>query len=613
MFRSYSLEASGLFESVKETLLAEILSIREAKTLGDLTLHKSLVEMLVDTGLFGQFETILLKSTTDQFEEIVEEHEFGTCEHVELVAFYLIFEERLGDLLGYPKETQTKLVKIAEQIILQRHLENLVASGLPMLVEATWNNSVKPEIVEPPMNDFGELQKGQNDAFDLTLLVKLALRSNGLDVLKVNWSKFIKAHGSTIISSASGKESSMIDDVLLFKSRLEGILANILGGDQVMENTLREAFESFINARASRFTDLLVRYFDQLLREGKTCKSTDRLPDDQIRKSIDDAIVLFRFLQSKEAVESLYKQYLAKRLLQNRSLSMEIEKEVVQKFKADCGASFTSRLEGMFKDNEATPEINRQFKEASDLKDLLYEFSVTVISSGIWPHPEDIKVKIPKDVTQAQQAFETYYDSKHNGRLLAWNQSMGFCIVKAPFPQGTKELQVSIPQAMVLECFNASEKLSVGDLLKQTKLDVTDLHMALQMLSSGRHQILINESGNEDVLQKSDSFSYNAGFTSRLVRIRLNTSATAELVEEKAAGTANLHLEDKQHQLDAAIVRTIKAARRLARSALVEQAIVALKLGDLPKAEVEKRIDLLMSRDFITKDSDDPAYLVYVP
>lgn len=611
MFRSYTLEASGLYGLVKKTLLAEILSIRQAKVIGDLNLHKSLVEMLVDTGLFGQFETILMNSTTNQFESLVQEHQFGMCDHVELVAFYLILEERLGEQLGYPKETQAKLVKIAEQIILQRHLDNLVASGLPLLIEASWNDTVKPEIVEPPMNDFGELQKGQNAAFDLNLLVKLTLRSNGLDVLKLNWSKFIKAYGSTLI--AANKETSMIEDVLLFKSRLEGILTDILGGDQVMENALRESFESFINARASRFTDLLVRYLDTLLRDGKTSKSADRLPDDQLRKAIDDAFVLFRYLQSKEAVESLYKQYLAKRLLQNRSLSMETEKEVVQKFKAECGASFTSRLEGMFKDIEATPEVNRQFKEATDLKDLPYEFSVTVISSGIWPHPEDVKVKIPKDVSQAQQSFGSFYDSKHNGRLLAWNQSMGFCVVKAPFPQGTKELQVSVPQAMVLECFNASEKLTVAELAKQTKLDNEQLHYALQTLSTGRHQILINESGNEGTPQKSDVYAYNAGFTSRLVRIRLNTSATAELVEEKAAGTGNLHLEDKQHQIDATIVRTIKAARRMTRADLVEQAIAALKLGSLPKAEVEKRIDLLITRDFITKDAEDATILIYVP
>jgi cullin-4 len=266
----------------------------------------------------------------------------------------------------------------------------------------------------------------------------------------------------------------------------------------------------------------------------------------------------------------------------------------------------------MFKDTEAAPEVNRQFIEASKLKDLPHDFNVTVISSGIWPHPDDVKVKIPKEVALAQQAFASYYDSKHNGRLLAWNQAMGSCIVKAPFPHGTKELQVSIPQAMVLDCFNSSEKLSVSELAKQSKLNNEQLHQALQSLSTGRHQILLIESGTEGLPQKSDVYVYNSGFTSRLVRIRLNTSAATELVEEKVVdGPANLHLEDKQHQIDAALVRIIKTARRMARSELVDQAITGLKLGGLPKEEVNKRIDLLMTRDFITKDMED--YLIYVP
>ena len=60
-----------------------------------------------------------------------------------------------------------------------------------------------------------------------------------------------------------------------------------------------------------------------------------------------------RRAQGKDIFEAFYKKDFAKRLLMGKSASVDIEKAMIAKLKAECGAQYTSKLEGMFKDEQA--------------------------------------------------------------------------------------------------------------------------------------------------------------------------------------------------------------------------------------------------------------------
>lgn len=60
-------------------------------------------------------------------------------------------------------------------------------------------------------------------------------------------------------------------------------------------------------------------------------------------------------MQGKDVFEAFYKKDFAKRLLLGRSVSADVEKSLLAKLKAECGAQYTSKLEGMFKDEQACP------------------------------------------------------------------------------------------------------------------------------------------------------------------------------------------------------------------------------------------------------------------
>ena len=74
------------------------------------------------------------------------------------------------------------------------------------------------------------------------------------------------------------------------------------------------------------------------------------------------------FAIGKDVFEAFYKKDLAKRLLVGKSASVDAEKSMLSKLKQECGAAFTSKLEGMFKDMELSKDVLLHFKQVWEKK-----------------------------------------------------------------------------------------------------------------------------------------------------------------------------------------------------------------------------------------------------
>jgi Cullin, a subunit of E3 ubiquitin ligase len=62
-----------------------------------------------------------------------------------------------------------------------------------------------------------------------------------------------------------------------------------------------------------------------------------QMTEQEIEMVLDKTMVLFRFLQEKDVFERYYKQHLAKRLLLNKSVSDDSEKNMISKLKVWYG------------------------------------------------------------------------------------------------------------------------------------------------------------------------------------------------------------------------------------------------------------------------------------
>lgn len=208
-----------------------------------------------------------------------------------------------------------------------------------------------------------------------------------------------------------------------------------------------------------------------------------------------------------------------------------------------------------------------------------------------------------------QQIFQKFYQINHSGRKLLWQPNLGHCIVKAGFKNSNKELQVSLFQAMVLLLFNDSIKLSYSEIKELTCLEEIELKRTLLSLACGKARVLFKSSKGIDI-EDSDEFSLNEDFNNKLFRIKINQIQLKETQDEQKA-THESVMNDRQFQIDAAIVRIMKNYKVLHHNVLMTQLYQVLDIPMEPTS-LKKRIEQLIERDYIERDKDNPACYKYI-
>lgn len=95
---------------------------------------------------------------------------------------------------------------------------------------------------------------------------------------------------------------------------------------------------------------------------------------------------------------------------------------MLPKLKHERGASFTSKLEGMFKDMELSKDIMIQFKQYMQNQNVPgnIELTVNILTMGYWPTCVTKEVHLPPEMVKLQEIFNTFYLDKHRGRKLQW-------------------------------------------------------------------------------------------------------------------------------------------------------------------------------------------------
>jgi len=95
------------------------------------------------------------------------------------------------------------------------------------------------------------------------------------------------------------------------------------------------------------------------------------MSEQEIENVLDKSMVLFRFLQEKDVFERYYKQHLAKRLLLNKSVSDDSEKNMISKLKVQLAVLAWNTCTST---NDANSQFVRHYNVAVIIK-VLYTVS----------------------------------------------------------------------------------------------------------------------------------------------------------------------------------------------------------------------------------------------
>ncbi|XP_032959063.1 cullin-4B isoform X1 [Rhinolophus ferrumequinum] len=572
----------------------------------DRSLLRSLLSMLSDLQIYqDSFEQRFLEETNRLYaaegQKLMQEREVP--EYLHHVNKRL--EEETDRLITYlDQTTQKSLIATVEKQLLGEHLTAILQKGLNNLLD-------------------------ENRIQDLSLLYQLFSRvRGGVQVLLQQWIEYIKAFGSTIVINPE-KDKTMVQELLDFKDKVDHIIDVCFLKNEKFINAMKEAFETFINKRPNKPAELIAKYVDSKLRAGNK-----EATDEELEKMLDKIMIIFRFIYGKDVFEAFYKKDLAKRLLVGKSASVDAEKSMLSKLKHECGAAFTSKLEGMFKDMELSKDIMIQFKQVkvTPCKQAVeqvknrrlglaggymqnqnvpgnIELTVNILTMGYWPTYVPMEVHLPPEMVKLQEIFKTFYLGKHSGRKLQWQSTLGHCVLKAEFKEGKKELQVSLFQTLVLLMFNEGEEFSLEEIKQATGIEDGELRRTLQSLACGKARVLAKNPKGKDI-EDGDKFICNDDFKHKLFRIKINQIQMKETVEEQASTTERV-FQDRQYQIDAAIVRIMKMRKTLSHNLLVSEVYNQLKFPVKP-ADLKKRIESLIDRDYMERDKENPNQYNYI-
>ncbi|KAM9107686.1 LOW QUALITY PROTEIN: cullin-4A-like [Megaptera novaeangliae] len=446
---------------------------------------------------------------------------------------------------------------------------------------------------------------GENRVPDLTQMYQLFSRvRGGQQALLQHWSEYIKTFGTTIVINPE-KDKDMVQDLLDFKDRVDHVIEVCFQRSEKFINLMKESFESFISKRPNKPAELITKHVDSKLRAGNK-----EATDEELERILDKIMILFRFIHGKDVFEAFYKKDWAKRLLVGKSASVDAEKSMLSKLKHECGAAFASKLEGMFKDMELSKDIIVHFKQymqnQSDPGSI--DLTVNLLTMGYWPMYTPMEVHLTPEMIKLQEVFKTFYFGKHSGKL-QWQTTLGHAVLKAEFKEGRKEFQVSLFQTLVLLVFNEGDGFSFEDIKMATGIEDNKLRRTLQSLACRKVRVLIKSPKGREV-EDGDKFIFNGEFKHKLFRIKISQIQMKETVEEQV-GTTERVFQDRQYQIDTAIVRIMKMRKTLGHNLLVSELYNQLKFLIKP-GDLKKRIKSLIDRDYMERDQDSPNQYRYV-
>lgn len=549
----------------------------------DATLLRDAVAMLHITDLYKtDFEPEVLERSRTYFEDVAYNKSVQSLStYIAACVSVLEKEARRCDTFNFDSATKQQLLAGAHA--------NLVQSKLDILLDH---------------KAIGVLLEG-GDIASLGNLYSLLLASQIQNELKSPWEEYIKIAGSTIVKDPSRREE-MVVRLLELKRSLDIVIRDAFARDDAFKFSMREAYSSFINDRkntvawtsASLVGEVIAKYIDSLLRGGLKAvprslasdaidrkeaeqggQATTGDEDAELDRQLEQGLELFRFIEGKDVFEAFYKKDLARRLLMGRSASQDAERNMLTKLKSECGSNFTHNLEQMFKDQELSRDEMISYKQSlSNTSRTTMDLQVSVLQQAAWPTYSDVNVNLPEEVARHIEKFDRHYKHKHTGRKLYWKHSLAHSIVRAQFAKSAKELVVSGFQAIVLVLFNdvgADGNLSYADIQSATGLVDAELYRTLQSLACTKLRVLTKHPKGRDV-NKTDTFTVNISFSDPKFRLKINQIQLKETVEENKE-THERVAADRQYETQAAIVRIMKARKKMNHAELVSEVISQTK------------------------------------
>ena len=242
-----------------------------------------------------------------------------------------------------------------------------------------------------------------------------------------------------------------------------------------------------------------------------------------------------------------------------------------------------------------------------------FDFSTSVLTTGFWPAFTKVELRLPAAMAAARDEFQSFYIKKATSRRLDWQYSLGSANVAGTWPAAAAG---GAPQTYTLAVvtLQAAALLVFGDLTDGARLTTAGVAEALgcspdvakrtlHSLACGKQRVLTKAPEGAKIAP-DDTFGVNPKFVSALKKLQIPMASLDE-----AAASKKIVDDNREHAIDAALVRIMKARKTLAHSVLVMETITQLLFFKPAPRDIKKRIENLIARDYLERaEEGDNVY-----
>lgn len=516
------------------------------------------------------------------------------------------FAEEISRSNNYLEDhTKKLLVDVLNEALIEDHAAEMYSQFIPLL---------ERNEIEHILRMYKLLSRVKSTLPPLALQFEDYLKSQALQALEnIKKAEQEAANSTTTTGGTSSRKAptGMVPPKVYIHTLIEiyvhfnDILNRAFNKDPVFVKALDNACRYFVNNNPialptprspCKTPDYLARYADAYLKSNsKEAEVVDM--------NANNLMIIFPFLEDKDAFEEHYRRLLAKRLINSNCKSEEAEEQIIQKLQTANSLEYTSKMTKMFSDMKASAEL--KYYNGDDFK----EFTPLILAQSMWPfkHVPDYSLKLAPELQEGFLNIESVYQNRHTGRELKWLWNHGRAEVKANLSRKGKApfiFTVSNVQLMILLAFNKKKTYTYDQLRDIIGVApyIFDAHLTPFIKGKLLEQKPI---GSENLNASDTTYTIVDEYKSKKARVNFVSSIkTEQRVEEEE--TNKVIDEARKDYLSASIVRTMKARKQMKHKDLINEVIQQSVSRFRAKiSDVKHAIDYLIEKEYIKRINND--------
>ncbi|KAL2874146.1 ubiquitin ligase (cullin) of SCF [Colletotrichum sp. CLE4] len=596
-----------LFEQVSTKVMEAVLKLVEKQRNGE-TIEYGQIKQVVDSFVsLGLDDADPTKSTLDVYRFHFERPFLAaTKEYYQNESKQFVAE---NSVVEYMKKAETRLEEEEERVRMFLHADIITP------LRKTCNQALIADHSTLLRDEFQVLLDNDREE-DMARMYKLLSRiPEGLDPLRQRFETHVRKAGLSAVEKVASDAEKLepkvyVDALLEIHSQYSGLVTRAFDGEAEFTRSLDNACREFINRNevcksgSNKSPELLAKYTDVLLR-----KSSTGIEEGELENTLTQIMTVFKYIEDKDVFQKFYSRMLARRLVHSNSSSDDAETSMISKLKEACGFEYTNKLQRMFQDMQTSKDLNVSFKEqAADPEGVktTLDSQYSILGTGFWPlTAPNTSFTPPQEINDDCERFTRFYKERHEGRKLTWLWQLCKGELKAGYCKNSKTpytFQVSAYQMAILLLYNDKDKHTYEDISGITLLSSEVLDQALAILLKAKVLIMSPAEGKPE---DGKSFRLNYDFKSKKIRVNLNLGGAKEAKQEEVETNKTIE-EDRKLLLQSAIVRIMKARKKMKHTQLVSETINQIRSRFVPKvSDIKKCIEILLDKEYLERLEDD--------